>query len=214
MKAQFLEVWRGIEAEGPRDWWENEPEKKPRKKRPRAKAAKLGAGKDETGRWPTVKGGTVTAAPAGFRLEGEGEAIALRPLDPPLTGNGKATFKLAYQSAAATRTRNAFFCFGAEPTHAALVKAGTAIGMGQHAIFDGGWGNVSLGALARAEGHFEVDDRFHATVTIDLGKRQCVLEVGGKTLRAPLPESLKEVRHHGLYTKGTASVFSEIERSP
>ena len=30
MKETFLEVWKGIEAEGPRDWWENEP---PRKKR-------------------------------------------------------------------------------------------------------------------------------------------------------------------------------------
>lgn len=25
MKEKFMEVWKGIEAEGPRDWWENEP---------------------------------------------------------------------------------------------------------------------------------------------------------------------------------------------
>lgn len=28
MKARFFEVWAGIEAEGPRDWWENEPSRK------------------------------------------------------------------------------------------------------------------------------------------------------------------------------------------
>jgi hypothetical protein len=25
MKKKFMEVWKGLEAEGPRDWWENEP---------------------------------------------------------------------------------------------------------------------------------------------------------------------------------------------
>ncbi|MEM0896333.1 MAG: sulfatase-like hydrolase/transferase [Verrucomicrobiota bacterium] len=31
MKKTFFEVWNGIEAEGPRDWWENEP---PRERKP------------------------------------------------------------------------------------------------------------------------------------------------------------------------------------
>jgi arylsulfatase A len=213
MKAKFMEVWRGIEAEGPREWWENEPEKKPRPKnqRGRTKGAKLSDGKDETGKWPLVLGGTMTKAPAGFVLEGEAEAIALRPLDPPLTGDGKAIFKLEYQSAAIVATRNAMFCFGAKPTNDALVKAGTAIGMGEHVVFDGGWGKV--GSLGAAKGHFEVDDRFYATVTVDLGKRECVLKVGDKTLRGALPESLGEVRYYGVYTKATASAFSEIEVS-
>ena len=32
LKDKFLELWKGIEEEGPRDWWENEPE---RKRKPR-----------------------------------------------------------------------------------------------------------------------------------------------------------------------------------
>lgn len=32
MKKKFLEVWKGIEAEGPREWWESEPTKKSRGK--------------------------------------------------------------------------------------------------------------------------------------------------------------------------------------
>lgn len=31
MKQKFFEVWKGIEAEGPRDWWENEPPRKKKK---------------------------------------------------------------------------------------------------------------------------------------------------------------------------------------
>ncbi|MEM9480133.1 MAG: sulfatase-like hydrolase/transferase [Verrucomicrobiota bacterium] len=34
MKKTFFEVWKGIEEEGPRDWWENEP---PRERKPRNK---------------------------------------------------------------------------------------------------------------------------------------------------------------------------------
>lgn len=34
MKKRFMEVWRGIEAEGPREWWENE---KPRERKRRGK---------------------------------------------------------------------------------------------------------------------------------------------------------------------------------
>lgn len=37
MKDTFFKVWKGIEAEGPRDWWENEP---PRQKRGGKKPAK------------------------------------------------------------------------------------------------------------------------------------------------------------------------------
>ena len=209
MKAKFMEVWRGIEAEGPRDWWENEPEKKKRENRkPKKGGAKVGAGRDESGDWPLVRGGTVTKSDAGYTLSGGGEAFALQPLDPPLTGDGRAVFTVSYQSAAANVTRNAMFCFGAKPENDDLIKAGTAIGMGQHVVFEGGWGNVGTGAEGRGE--FEVDDRMHAKVTVDLGKRECVLEVGGVKVVQKLPESVDAVRHFGIYTKATASVFSEI----
>ena len=35
MKKEFFATWKAIEAEGPRDWWENEParKKKPKKKK-------------------------------------------------------------------------------------------------------------------------------------------------------------------------------------
>ena len=33
LKAKFFEVWKGIEAEGPREWWEKEPPRKPKTKK-------------------------------------------------------------------------------------------------------------------------------------------------------------------------------------
>ncbi len=211
MRAQFMEVWRGIESEGPREWWESEPERGRSAPRAKVKAAPLGDGEDKTGKWPLVRGGTVTEGPGGMsHLESAGEAFALRPLDPPLTGDAKATFRVRYRSAAADRTRNAMFCFGADPTNDGLVKAGTAIGMNQHVLFDGGWANLAAGEAA--PGHFEIDDSFTARVTVDLGAGEVLLEVGGQTLKRPLPAGLKEVRHYGIYTKATASLFSEVER--
>jgi len=70
MKKKFMEVWRGIEAEGPREWWENEPPKQKRKmpNKAKKKSGKIGEGKDETGDWPIVSGGTVTKSELGYRL--------------------------------------------------------------------------------------------------------------------------------------------------
>ncbi|NNF25826.1 MAG: sulfatase-like hydrolase/transferase [Akkermansiaceae bacterium] len=36
MKAKFFETWKGIEAEGPRDWWENEPDRNRKPRNPKA----------------------------------------------------------------------------------------------------------------------------------------------------------------------------------
>ena len=214
MKTKFMEVWRGIEAEGPRDWWENEAlreEKNNKRARPKKKeqAGKLGEGKDETGDWPIVRGGTVAKSELGYRLSSHGEAFAVRPLDKPLTGNDRAVFKLNYRSAFDAKTRNAMFCFGEQAANGALIKVGTAIGMGAHAIFEGGWANVQ-GAGAKATA-FDAEQTFAAHVMVDLGKRTVVLEIGETRLEEKLPENLKEVKFIGVYTKATTSDFSAID---
>ena len=209
MKEKFLEVWRGIEAEGPRDWWEKEP---PRQRKPRGKksGAKLGEGKDETGDWSVVRGGTVTKSELGYRLATDGEAIALRKLDEPISGSGRAVFKLDYQTAVDAVTRNAMFCFGEQASNDELIKAGTAIGKGTHEIFEGGWGNAGSGAVKKVA--FDADQKFDAHVVIDLGKRKVVLEVGETRLERALPDGLKAVRFVGIYAKATASDFSAPQR--
>ena len=205
MKKTFMEVWSGIEAEGPRDWWENE--KQPQKKTKRA--AKLGKGTDETGDWPIVRGGTVTKSTLGYRLSSDGEGFALRKLDKPISGTAHAVFKLEYQTAVEASTRNAMFCFGDKPNNANLVKVGTAIGKGTHEIFKGGWTNVGGGAAQKA--NFDAQRKFTAQATIDLSKRIVVLEISKTRLEQKLPQGLKEVNYIGIYAKGTRSNFSPIE---
>ncbi len=202
MKQQFMDVWKGIEAEGPRDWWENEPTRA-------SPSATIGRGKDETGDWPMVRGGTVTKSEMGYRLTSSGEAFALRPLPNPLTGAERAAFKLDYRSAVSATTRNAFFCFGDGPNHAALIKVGTAIGKGTHEIFQGGWANAGTGAVKKVE--MNASQAFHAHITIDLSKRTVVLAIGDTRLEQRLPDNLTKVTHIGLYTKGTSSDFSPID---
>ena len=205
MKKQFMEVWRGIEAEGPREWWENEEPPK----RNRGKAKKLGKGNDETGDWLVVRGGKVIKSELGYRLSSEGEAIALRKLDKPISGTERAAFKLDYQTAVQATTRNAMFCFGDKPNNADLIKVGTAIGKGTHEIFKGGWENAGQGAVLK--GSFDKNQKFSAHVVVDLAKRVVVLEIGKARLEQNLPENLKEVKWMGIYAKGTSSDFSRVE---
>ena len=210
MRRKFMDVWRGIEAEGPRDWWENEEPRQNRRNRGKQRRpARLGEGSDETGDWPIVRGGTVTRSDLGYRLSSRGEALALRELEKPISGIGRAVFKLKYQTAVEANTRNAMFCFGDMPNNFDLIRAGTAIGKGTHEIFEGGWANAGGGAVQRAQ--FDAKQQFTAQVVVDLSKRVVVLEVDATRLERSLPEDLKQVKYIGIYTKATASDFSPIE---
>lgn len=205
MKAKFIEVWEGVEAEGPSEWWKNQPEGG-RKKR----GGKLTDGVDKTdGVFDVVKGATVSRSDFGYLLDANGgEGFALRKLESPV--QEKATFRIKYQSATKSSTRNACFCFGPVPTNDRLHKAGTMMGMNRHGAFDGTWANVNIGAGKKAD--FAPDDTFEATITIDLEHGKMILKVGDTTVHHQIPSSLESVEYVGIYAKNTKSEFSEIER--
>ena len=201
MKARLIEHDRQVLEEGP-DWWKDEPPRRPRR------SARLDPGTDETGDFDVVKGGTVTAAGEGYHLQSAGECLALRELDAPITD--QATLRLRYQSTQLdSNTRNALLCLGSAPTNAATIKIGTAIGMGQHVVFDGGWGNV--GSRASQADSFEPLDEFELVVRIDLKRHQLTATIGDVELSASLPADLDELNYVGYYVKGTASNFTEVE---
>lgn len=205
LKKAFFEVVAGIDKEGPSDWWKNE---KPRKKTPRKpkKAATLEDGEDKTNSWHVVKGGTVTKGELGNVLSTDGEGFAVRKLESPVTE--QITFAIKYQSATSEKTRNAFLCFGDKAENSSLIKAGTAIGLGQHCIFRGGWGNVS-GNIG-VKDNFKPDDKLAAIVVVDLKRRTVVMESGTKITEMKLPDDLTAITHYGIYAKGTKSAFSDI----
>ncbi|QDT11782.1 sulfatase-like hydrolase/transferase [Planctomycetes bacterium K23_9] len=204
MKIRFMEVWKGVEAEGPREWWANQPQGGKRKKGP-----KLPDGTDDTGEFDVVKGATVSVSDLGYLLEaGAGEGFALQKLDVPIQES--ATFKIQYRTAVSSVTRNACFCFGSTAQNDRLYKAGTLIGMGRHGAFDGSWANVGIGAGKKSD--FDPNALFTATVTIDLDHGKLVLNVDGQRIEHQLPGNLESVDYVGIYAKNTKSEFSKITR--
>lgn len=209
LKEKFLEVWAGIEKEGPSEWWKNQAEEGRKKQSRKKKSAKLPAGKDATGDFSIVKGAKVTASEFGYLLDtGDTEGFALQKLAIPLQES--ATFKVKYRSASKGSTHNACFCFGPEPTNDALYKAGTLIGMGRHGIFDGSWANVKGGTSKGAQ--FNSTDTFEATITIDLDHGKAIIKVGETIIEQKLPANLEQVSYIGIYAKNTRSEFTKIER--
>ena len=206
MKKTFFEVLEGIEKEGPSEWWKSEPPRNPKPRKPK-KGAKLGAGKDETGEWPVVKGATVSRDERRYLLDAPGaDGFAVRTLDPPVTG--RVAFKVDYQSAVSGNTRNAFLCFGDKPENDSLIKAGSAIGLHRHGFFQGPWGNVDSNLGVRSA--LSPDARITATIAVDLEKRIAVLEIGDQRVEHKLPDQLKIISYYGIYAKSTKSTFSEI----
>lgn len=204
MKAKFMEVWAGVEKEGPNEWWANQPTGGRRKKGP-----KLSKGKDTSGDFDIVKGATVSKSDFGYLLDtGKSEGFALQKLATPVQES--ATFTVRYRSAVDSTTRNAAFCFGAVPQNDRLHKAGTMIGMGRHGAFDGSWVNVRIGANKKDQ--FAPKETFTATVTIDLEHGKVILKVKDKRIEHQLPASLESVNYVGIYAKGTKTEFSEITR--
>ena len=205
LKVKFLEVWAGIEKEGPSEWWKSQPDKTPANK----KSAKLAKGLDETGDFGFVRGGTVTKSDFGYLFDsGKSEGFALQKLDVPIQESG--TFQLKYRSASEGETHNACFCFGSDPSNDELFKVGTLIGMGKHGAFEGSWANVSGGTTHAAK--FETADTFEAKVTIDLDHGKLLVTINGESFEHPLPKTLEKITHVGYYAKATRSEFSAIEQ--
>ena len=204
LKAKLLTVHKQVEDEGPRDWWQNESVRsrgKPKKTGP------LSEGKDSTGDFDVIKGGTVKKSELGYTLESKGEAIALKKLSQTVSKN--VTFKVRYQSQTSSSIRNAALAFGPKPENDSLLKAGTAIGMGDHVVFLGGWANVSTGSMTKMK--TGADGTFELIVNVDLEKGQVITSVDGKTLKMALPKEVTNINYYGLYTKGTKTEFSPVE---
>ena len=204
MKKKLIEVHQQVEEEGPNDWWEKEPVRKRGKPK---KAGPLPKGKDSTGEFAVVKGGTVSKSGLGYTIDSNGESVALLKLDKPVTD--KVVFKVSYKTETTSTTKNAAFAFGPSPENDNLLKAGTAIGMGSHVLFQGGWGNVNTGPKSQMKG---AEDRtFSMTVTVDLKSRKATADFDGKTITYELPKDWKQIEYYGYYVKGTKSSFSPIE---
>ena len=199
LKAKLIDYDRKVLEEGP-DWWKQETKRR-RKPKP------LSEGKDQTGTFDIIKGGTAKKSSLGVELSSDGECLALQELKEAVTD--QLTVRFQYRSTQETsNTRNAAFVFGADPTNADTVKVGTAIGMGQHVIFPGDWGQV--GSMARLPRDFDTQQVFEATVSVNLRERTVQATIDNHKLSAKLPTDLKEIRYVGYYVKGTSTEFAPL----
>ena len=200
MKAALRKLNTEIEAEGP-DWFQGYG-----RRRRGGWARPLTKGEDKTSLFDIVKGCTVTKGGLGFQLEARGEGFAVRELLRPI--QKKATFVLRYKTLAVANTKNAMLVFGDRATNANLVKCGTAIGMGNHCVFQGSWNRLRTGTKVADE--FKKNGLFEATVTVDLESHTVTAEIGGKVVAGKLPPGMKRIRFYGYYVKGTNTTFSPI----
>lgn len=158
------------------------------------------------GDFAVVEGAEIGKTEEGYLMNSAAEGFALKQLEQPITH--QATIRFTYQGADGG-TRNACLAFGAEAKNESLIKAGTMIGMHQHGIFQGGWSQIKKGKTLKSS--FEPDEKFDATVTIDLDRHVVTLVVDDATVETALPLDLKEVRYLGYYTKGARTAFGPMK---
>lgn len=205
LKQRLIAHDAAVKSEGP-DWWKEELQPRRQRRGGGNRGRRLARGEDKTGDFQIVRGGVVTRSELGYALESSGEGLALRKTDAPLTG--RVVFSFRYRSLSSQTTKNAMLVFGDRPRNETLIKVGTAIGMGAHAIFQGGWG--SLGAGAKLNVRFEKSKLFDATVVVDLDRQSVEATIDGARLTTKLPRELKRITHYGYYVKGTRSEFTPI----
>ena len=204
LKKKLIDVHQQVEEEGPSEWWENEPIRKRGKPK---KSGPLSKGKDNTGEFAVVKGGSISKSDFGYSMESGGECIALQKLPKAVTE--KVTFKVSYKTDTSDSTKNAAFAFGPSPENTNLLKAGTAIGMGSHVLFQGGWNNVNTGVGSKMKG--AETGTFEMEITVDFKTLKATAKVEGRTLTLELPKDWKQIAYYGYYVKATQSSFSPIE---
>jgi len=209
MKKRLLELNAEIEKEGPATWKSYFARRKRAGAGRKKRLPSIGPGVDKTGDFNTVKGCTVAKGESGYVVESESQGFALRKLDKAFAK--RVTLSAKYRSQSTSRTRNAFLTFGDGDSLGKLVHVGSAIGMGNHAMFRGGWGN--LGSATKAKLRGEETQEFAIRVEIDLATRRVEATIGGVELRGRLPDDLRKIDRVGYFVKQTKTAFSPIEVS-
>lgn len=200
LKQRLIEYDASVLADGP-DWWKDDV-KKPKR---RAKSTEPPTGKDMTGDFDVVLGTQVERTEFGYRLQPKAEGLAFQKLAEPVSD--RVTIRLQFRNASEGQaTMNGALVVADQPNNASSLKIGTAIGMSQHVVFDGGWGNVGGTAAKRVA--LRSSDTFVVEAQIDLEKRTGVAVVNGTKMQFKLPDQLKTVRYIGLYTKAATTEFS------
>ncbi len=200
LKQALIDQDREVLEEGP-GWWKNDQKK-------RVRSPMLTPGKDETGDFDVVLGTTVSKEGDDYVLRSPGDGLALMKLENPLEKTTRITTH--YQALATTsKTRNGMIVLGSKPTNDATIKIGTAIGLNQHSIFDGGWEN--LGRLTKVPAPGDQLQTWKITIIIRPGDRNVEVVINDRKMAVRLPPAAMPIRYLGFYNKQTETSFAPLK---
>ena len=200
LKQRLIEHDASVLEEGP-DWWKDDAVQP----RSRSRTVEPSAGKDSSGTFEVVLGTDVRKTNFGFRLEPEQEGLAFLKLPEPIVG--QATVRMKYRSASQGQaTKNGALLIAEKPNNASSVKVGTAIGLGQHVAFQGGWNQ--LGSLLRKQAKFDAAETFELELSFDMARHTASATINDSSMTFKLPPDLKSIQYLGLYNKETATDFT------
>ena len=200
LKRRLVEHDASVLKEGP-DWWKDEASRP----RSRSRTVEPSAGKDPSGTFEVVLGTDVRKTDFGFRLEPEQEGLAFLKLPEPIVG--QATVRLKYRNVSQGQaTMNGALLIAEEPSNASSVKVGTAIGLGQHVAFRGGWNQ--LGSLLQKKAKFDAAGTFELVLRFDMERHSAAVTINETNMTLKLPSEFKSIQYLGLYNKDTATEFT------
>ena len=153
----------------------------------------------KTADFHTVSGCSVVASQLGYRLRASGKnrvALALKKLDPPISGTVTFRTRIRSVTQAEGLLRNAYLAFGASDQEAELVKCGVRLANQTASIVQG---PLKKPGPTNPSARIDVSEErgVEATVTVDLPGRKVTFLANGVQLESPLKSPLPAISYLG-----------------
>lgn len=149
----------------------------------------------------------VTKCELGFEMASNGNGVALRKLEKPITG--KATIRVKIHPSEAMPS-NGLLAFGAEPTDAGTVKCGWLVGGRKLSAFIGAYPPAKASEVASG---ITGGKTYELEVVVDVPGKEVTLRGDDRQVAHRLPDDVGPIRYLGYAAIRTRSRFGEIEVS-
>jgi arylsulfatase A-like enzyme len=140
----------------------------------------------------------------GFELASNGNGVALKKLEKPITG--KATIRVKIQPSEAMPS-NGFLALGAEPTDAGTVKCGWLVGGGKLSAFTGSYPPAKASEVTS---EITAGKTYELEVVVDIPGKEVILRGDDRQVVHRLPDDVASIQYLGYAAIRTRTRFSEI----
>lgn len=143
----------------------------------------------------------------GFEMASNGNGVALRKLEKPITD--KATIHVKIHPSEAMPS-NGFLAFGAEPTDAGTVKCGWLVGGRKLSAFTGAYPSAKASEVASG---ITGGKTYELEVVVDVPGKEVTLRGDDRQVAHRLPDDVGPIQYLGYAAIRTRTRFGEIEVS-